>query len=294
MTSTRQTYLIGCAMVLGAGIVWSAGVVFVRLAASSDAWQYMFWRSIAFAAGLAILVRANDTRSIATRLKALTPMSLVGALMMTATATFFVAAVKATSVANTFIILATAPLATALLARLVLGEKLTWPTVIAIAVAICGFIVMAGGGVGSFGSYGDLFAAGAMLTFAIYVVCARGATKDDLLPMLLAAALMTIAVTGSATLLQGRTLLVPVNDIACAFAHGGAVLLLGFVLFTRGSRHVGATELSVLSQSEAVFGPVWAYALLHEVPAARTLAGGLVVLAAVVGQALLGARQSSR
>jgi drug/metabolite transporter (DMT)-like permease len=290
LPAARVDYLVGCALVLAAGIVWSLGVILIRQAGSTDAWQYMFWRSIAFAVALALLVRANDRRSILSRLAALTPMSWLGSVMMTLTATSFIAAAKSTTIANTFIILATAPLLTALIARLVLGEKLTMPTLGAIAVAIGGFGVMAGGDVSGFGRVGDLFAVVAVVTFAGYIVCTRGAGRDDLLPMLLASALMTVPICAVMTLIGGRPLIVPASDIGLAFLHGGLVLVTGFFLFTRGSRKVGATELAVLAQTESVFGPLWAFLFLSETPATSTIIGGSVVLAAVIGQALVGAR----
>jgi drug/metabolite transporter (DMT)-like permease len=199
-------------------------------------------------------------------------------------------AAKNTTIANTFIIMAATPLFTAMLARVVLGEKLTMPTLVAIMVAVAGFIVMAGGEAGGFGSLGDVAAVVAMATFAGYIVCTRGAARDDLLPMLLASAFMTATICAVITLGAGRTLVLPLADIAWAMSHGAGVLVGGFFLFTRGSRKVGATELAVLSQSESVFGPLWAFLFLAETPGLRTLVGGAIVLAAVIGQALTGGR----
>jgi len=61
---------------------------------------------------------------------------------------------------------------------------------------------------------------------------------------------------------------------------------LGLVLYTVGARHVPAAQLALLSLTEVVLAPLWVWLALGEVPDAGMLAGGGIVFAAVVGQAL--------
>ena len=49
-----RTYLLGCGLVLLAGLVLSLGVFCIRGTGGSDAWQYLFWRAIGFTAALAM------------------------------------------------------------------------------------------------------------------------------------------------------------------------------------------------------------------------------------------------
>ena len=60
---------------------------------------------------------------------------------------------------------------------------------------------------------------------------------------------------------------------------------LGFACFLRGAPRVPAAAQTVLAQTETIFGPVWVWLAFGEAPAAPTLIGGSVILAAVVSMA---------
>ncbi len=62
-------------------------------------------------------------------------------------------------------------------------------------------------------------------------------------------------------------------------------------LITLGVRYVPAAQVSLLALSEMVLAPIWVWLAVDEAPAMLTLAGGGVVLAAVIGQALAGLRE---
>jgi drug/metabolite transporter (DMT)-like permease len=62
-------------------------------------------------------------------------------------------------------------------------------------------------------------------------------------------------------------------------------------LFTIGSRHIPAGELTLLSLTEVVLGPVWVWLGVGEVPTLYTMVGGLIVLGAISAQALSGVRR---
>ena len=62
------------------------------------------------------------------------------------------------------------------------------------------------------------------------------------------------------------------------------------MLITLGARFLPAAEVALLSLAETVLAPVWVAIGIGEIPAALTLAGGAVVLAAVVAQAVTGMR----
>jgi drug/metabolite transporter (DMT)-like permease len=65
---------------------------------------------------------------------------------------------------------------------------------------------------------------------------------------------------------------------------------LAHTLFIRGMRRVRAQTASIISSLEPVYGIVLAFFLLGETPAPRTVAGGIVILAAVLAVSL---RESS-
>ena len=55
-----------------------------------------------------------------------------------------------------------------------------------------------------------------------------------------------------------------------------------------------AAQVSLLALTEILLAPIWVWIGFGETPAAFTLAGGAVVLAAVVGQALAGLAEERR
>jgi drug/metabolite transporter (DMT)-like permease len=64
-------------------------------------------------------------------------------------------------------------------------------------------------------------------------------------------------------------------------------------LYTAGARAVPAVDLTLLSMIEVLLAPVWAFLVLGETASGATFAGGAIVLAAIAGNALAGARARS-
>jgi len=63
---------------------------------------------------------------------------------------------------------------------------------------------------------------------------------------------------------------------------------LGFLLFTSGARHLKAVELTLLSLTEIIAGPLLVWTFLDEVPSKAALSGGVLILGAIVVLAVLG------
>src|SRR5438445_11557560 len=75
------------------------------------------------------------------------------------------------------------------------------------------------------------------------------------------------------------------RDVALLVALGVGQIGLGLVLLTIGARLIPAAEVALITLLEIVLGPLWVWIALSEQPGAATLAGGLIVLAAVALQA---------
>jgi len=81
------------------------------------------------------------------------------------------------------------------------------------------------------------------------------------------------------------------RDVALLVFLGVVCTAGSHTLFIQGMRRVRAQTASIISSLEPVYGIALAFLLLAEVPSARTLAGGVVILGAV---ALISAREGSR
>src|SRR6476659_7954414 len=78
------------------------------------------------------------------------------------------------------------------------------------------------------------------------------------------------------------------RDLGILALMGCVQLGTGCLLATEASKHLSATELSLLALLEPILGPVWVWALMGEHPGAATLAGGSIVLAAVFANEAFG------
>jgi DME family drug/metabolite transporter len=282
-------------MALTAGVLWSFGTVLARVADRSDAFQYLTWRSL----GIIVIVEAWAL--LAGKPQSTLRAFTSGRRMMAANVALllasigFVYAVKTTSAANAAFLGATTPLFGVAVARVFLGERIYLRTYVAITLAFAGLAIMLLGDlhVGDFADnvIGDLAALASAAGFAFYAAIVRSAPDRDWSPVLPGYGAMMIVICSAITIADGKTLVPPAPDIGLAILHGAVFIVGGTLVFNSASRHVPAAAMTVFAQTELVLVPVWAYLLLSERPTATTLAGGSIIVVAVVGMAILDTRQ---
>jgi drug/metabolite transporter, DME family len=289
-TTTRQVTHIpigASAMALGAGVVWSFGAVTARMAKHSDPFQYLIWRSI----GVVVVMEAMT--AVRRQPMLLRKAYTSGRWMMTANfglllaSLAFIYAVKTTTAANASFLGSITPLAAVVLARVVLGERLSRVTLGAIVVAFIGLIVTVFGDLHAGNMLGNISALAASVGFAIYTISVRSNPKADWSPVLPGYATMMVVLCSIITLAHGKTLFPPAKDMALGLVHGAVFIVVGTTLFNRGSKRVPAVPMTVFAQTEMVFVPLWAFLVLGEAPKAATVVGGAIIFAAVVGKAFL-------
>ncbi len=282
-------------MALGAGVVWSLGALVARLADGADAWQYLLWRSLAILVVIEILarVRRGPLRSVVTsgirRSYTSGPTMVAASACLAAASIGFIYALKNTTAANAAFLASLAPLLAAVLARIVLGERISASTVVAVGTALGGLAFMVNGDLGVGNMKGNLAAVATAFGFAGYAVCVRSNPALDWSPALPGSSSIAIPVVGIVCLASGTTLLPPAADIALAALHGGGIIVVGMLTFNAATRHLPAVASIVFAQTETVFVPVWIYLWFAERPKNTTLIGGAIILAAVVGKALVDA-----
>ncbi len=283
-------------MALGAGVVWSLGALFARLADRADAWQYLLWRSLGILIVIELLVRRRQGRLGNTVRSGIRDAYTSGWTMITASACLavasigFIYALKHTTAANAAFLASLAPLIVAVLARVVLGERINAVTVVALALGFCGLAFMVNGDLGVGNMTGNLAAVVTAFGFAGYAVCVRSAPTLDWSPALPGSSSMAIPIVAAVCLAQGNSFLPPATDIALALVHGGGIIVVGMLTFNAATRHLPAVASIVFAQTETVFVPVWIYLWFAERPKNTTLIGGAIILGAVVGKALIDAQ----
>jgi drug/metabolite transporter (DMT)-like permease len=274
-------------------LLWSIAGVVTRHLEAARSFEVTFWRSLFNALTLTLLLvplrGAALFRDILAGDRVIWFSGLCWATMYTA----FMVALTLTSVANVLVAMSTGPLLTALFARIFLGDRLPARTWAAIGVAGLGIGWMFGAEAARGSSLlGSLVALGVPLgssaNFTLLQHTARrareGGARQDMLPAVLLGATLSAA----ATLPLAWPLQASAHDIGLLALLGVVQLAIPCLLVVRLSRELPATELALLALLEVIFGVLLAWLGAGEVPAASALAGGSLVLAALVANHLGG------
>jgi len=280
---------LGIPLVLAAGIFWSSGGLIYRLIDEATPWQVLFYRSGALWLMLCLwLVIRYRLKTKQIFFWAGLP-AVVGGLCLAVAFTGFILALEFTTVANALFILAAAPFFAALLGRMLLGEQITRLTWACMMVAAAGLAVMTGGELALGRGLGELFALMAALGFSGLAVSLRTRQGTDMLPAIFFGSLFAVLVAVVGIALTGGGLIVTPIDLAYSSSMGLFQVGVGFILFTVGARHLLAVELTLLSLTEIIAGPILVWIVIGEVPSLGAFAGGFLILGAIVTMALLGA-----
>jgi drug/metabolite transporter (DMT)-like permease len=274
-------------MVAGAGALWSLIGIVIKQLDAMDGWQVLFWRSGGMIPVIALFVLWRGGRLLGS----IGLTGVIGALGLIAAFGGGIFALQTLPLANAVFLFSAAPFLTALIGRIVLGEKVRAITWGAIAIAGLGIWVMIGGSARGEGAlFGHLAAISSALGFSVFTVALRAGRGTEMLPTVILGAIFSMIVSAVVLTSQGQPVMAAPADIAIAAAMGAVLLALGMTLYTTGSRVVPAGELALLSQVEVMLAPVWGYLILSEMPAPATLQGGALILAAVLLNAITGAR----
>lgn len=297
--SPEGSYVAGCSLVVLAGLILSLGVLCVRAAGESDPWQYLFWRALGFGAVVTAIAAWRHRTSPLGQVARLGRFAWLAVGAMVFSQAGFIVAIKLGSTAEVFFLMSLAPLMAAVMARPLLGERMGTLGLAAIAVALLGVAMMSGLSVEAGALHSGLWegewlprvlALATAFSFALYSLATRGAPREDLDAALVAVAIATAALAALMIVSRDLPFVHSAREAALGLLHGGVVLAAGLVLFSRGSRLVPGVTLVMLAQAETVAAPVWTYLVHGETTTLAVIAGGALILVAVVLQALDGTR----
>ena len=285
------SYLNGVVLVLMAGVFWSTMGLGIRNIEVANVWQILFYRSWALAAFLFILITyRSGYQPIATIRKA-GVAGVIGGMGLVIAFAGGIYAIQTTTVANAMFIFAAAPFLAAALGWIILRESVRKATWVAMIFALIGIAVMVVNGVSAGRLDGNLSAMVSASGFAIFTIALRWGKLEDMLPAVFLAGVFAIITSATVCQFGGYGFDVPTKDIVIALSMGVFQVGLGLAVFTIGSKVVPAAELALLSMTEVLLGPFWVWIFLGEVTSSYTLAGGLILLLAITGNALTGLRR---
>jgi DME family drug/metabolite transporter len=281
----------GVFFVFAAGVLWSTVGLGIRLIEDAVVWQILLYRSISLTLFLYVVVRLRSGESPFARIRRIGFPSVIAGLSLVAAYSGGIFAIQSTSVANAMLLFATAPFMAAVLGWIVLREPVRMATWIAIAVAMVGIAIMVADKSGGVALLGSLAALGSALGFAVFTVALRWGRSGEMLPAVFLSGIFAIAITLAICVFLGLPLVLSPRDGGIAMGMGVFQVGAGLILYTLGSRSLPAAELALLSLAEVLLGPLWVWLFLGETATPNTLAGGLILLGAIAGNAVSGKRR---
>lgn len=275
------------AVLLAAGM-WSTGGLFIKWV-SLDAMGVTMWRAlfagvtigIVSGAGFGVLRRSNRFEW---------GVALSYALMLL----FFVVATKLTTAANAIFLQYTAPLHTLWLSRLFLDEQPRRLDLICLATAFGGMALFFVGRLDAADTWGNLAALTSGLAFAtFFTLLRRPECKAETRPRSMVLGSIVLAATALAWNVAtgaGESFRPGVGDMAGLLFLGVVQIGLAYVVFSFGIARIRALEAGLIGMLEPVLNPVWVFLALGEQPGRWAIAGGAIIVAAVLVRAAVSDR----
>lgn len=290
LASTAESHKHSVLFVFAAGVLWSTIGLAIRLIDEAVVWQILLYRSISLTLFLYIVIRIRSGESPFAQVRRAGFPAVIAGLSLVAAYSGGIYAIQNTSVANAMLLFATSPFMTAVLGWIVLREPVRTATWVAIAAAIGGIAIMVADKSGSVALKGSLAALGSAFGFAVFTVSLRWGRTGEMLSAVFLSGLFAIGITFAICIGLGLSVVLSPNDGGIAMGMGVFQIGAGLILYTLGSRSLPAAELALLSLAEVLLGPLWVWLFLGETATANTLVGGVVLLAAIAGNALSGKR----
>jgi drug/metabolite transporter (DMT)-like permease len=200
----------------------------------------------------------------------------------------FIISIQNTNVANTLVMIAMAPMISAILGGIFLKEIpnfKTWLAIIITFIAVA-YIFQDSINLGNF--YGDVFGLITAFGLACNAVLARFAKDRDLVPSAvigkLCVAVFALFFVESFALVESDLIIVPLMSVMC--------VAIPFVLVTIAPRFIPAEEVNLFFLLETIIGPIWVWLIINERPSLEALQGGLVIIVTIAIHSFLKLKKS--
>ena len=261
--------------------------LFIRLS-NIDTWGLVFYRGIipfiTVFFGMLLIYKLNFFKILFTS----GYHGIIYVATFSVTNITFVVSIQNTDVANTLIMIATAPMLSAILSTFFLKElpdRKTWISIIITFIAIV-YIFSDSIKVGNF--YGDVLGFITAIGLAVGAITIRSAKSKNLVPAAvvgkLFVATFALFFIESFVLVEKDLIVVPLMCILC--------VAIPFVLVTIAPRFIPAAEVNLFFLLETIIGPIWVWLIIKEQPSIETLQGGAIIIATIATHSFLKLQKS--
>ena len=261
--------------------------LFIRLANVSS-WNLIFYRGfIPFACvfvGLLFVYKTNFIKQTFSN----GWHGVAYALVFAVTNITFVISIENTNVANTLIMIALAPMLSAVLSFIFLKEKTDPKTWVAITITTLAVIYIFYDAIDAGDILGNALGLLTALGLAVGAVIIRSKKKISLVPSAMVGKLL-VALTAfyfadNLNLKDNDLIIVPLMCIMC--------VAIPFVLVTLAPRYITAAEVNLFFLLETILGPIWVWLVIKEQPSTETIIGGIVIIATITTHSILSLKKT--
>jgi len=261
--------------------------LFIRLS-SIDTWSLVFYRGIipffTVLIGMLIIYKMNFFRMLFTS----GHHGIIYIITFSITNITFVVSIQNTNVANTLVMIAMAPMLSAILGAIFLKEipdKKTW-SAIAVTFFAAVYIFYDSLQLGSI--YGDILGFITAVGLAVGAVTIRSAKKKNLVPAAvvgkLFVAIFAMFFIESYVLANQDLFIVPLMCVMC--------VAIPFVMVTIAPRFIPAEEVNLFFLLETIIGPFWVWMIIKEQPSIETIQGGVIIILTIAIHSFLKLKKS--
>ena len=275
--------LPGSLLVFIGAICLSFGGLIVKSFEGANLWQILFWRQFFFSITVALYLLFTYKKNFFKSFYNSGIPGFIGGLILGIGFAAYIFSMYTTTVANTNFIITTETIFLAAFGYFLLKEKINLITFISIILGMSGVLIILGSSLSIQSSeqfLGNMVAFIMPISFAVLVIIIRKHPNVDMVPAQFTAGIFA-AIIGF--FIAGNLSISP-HDLFLALMAGFFQIGFGFILITVGSQTTPAAIVGVLMLTESVFGPLWAWLFIKEVPPTAVLIGGAIIVFSILFQ----------
>ena len=265
----------------------SFGGVIVKSFEGANLWQILFWRQAFFAVIVALYLMLIYKKNFFKSFYNSGLSGFIAGFVLSIGFTAYVFSMYNTTVANVNFIITTETIFLAVLGYFFLKEKINIITFISIIVGMAGVSLILGSSLSIQSNeqfIGNIVAFLTPISFVILVIIIRKSPNVDMVPAQFIAGVFTVIF---AYFIVEKLSISP-HDLFLALLAGFFQIGFGFILITIGSQTTPSAVVGVLMLTESVFGPLWAWLFINEIPPFTVLIGGGGIIFSILLQSFYG------
>ena len=263
----------------------SFGGLIVKSFESANLWQILFWRQFFFAIVVALYLLIRYKKKFFKSFYNSGLSGFIAGFILSIGFSAYVFSMYTTTVANTNFIITTETIFFAVFGYLFLKEKINLITFISIIIGMLGVLLILGSSLSIQSNeqlIGNIVAFLTPISLVILVIIIRKSPNVDMVPAQFIAGVLS-AIIGY--FIAGELSISP-HDLFLASLAGFFQIGFGFILITIGSQSTPSATVGILMLTEAVFGPLWAWLFISEIPTLSVLIGGGIIMFSILLQSL--------